>query len=100
MIAVSFAAPASTSVTVTLQPVSYTHLDVYKRQVLGALLSALCCGKGSFQRNVRRHAFAAVAALVTVVGIWMVTSAGEWQAVWEHAGAVEHIQDYTAYDQN
>lgn len=68
--------------------------------VLGALLSALCCGKGSFQRNVRRHAFAAVAALVTVVGIWMATSAGEWQAVWEHAGAVEHIQDYTAYDQN
>lgn len=68
--------------------------------ILGALLTALCCGRGSFQRNVRRHAFAAVAVLIAAVGIWIVTSPNTWATAEQRAGNAAHVQDYTAYDQS
>ena len=65
--------------------------------ILGGLLTSLCFS-GFFQQQLRRHAIAAIAALLAVVSIWMVFDHNEWEWTWKHAQPATQMnsKDYTA----
>lgn len=64
--------------------------------ILGGLLGSLCFS-GVIQHSLRRHAIAAIAALVLVVGVWMVFGSNEWEMTWRQAQASSWrgSKDYT-----
>lgn len=68
--------------------------------LLGGLLGAFCFGAGSFQRNLRRHAWTAIVALLTIISIWMIYTGNEWQDTWRQAHVPASNEPLIQYEKN
>lgn len=58
--------------------------------VLGGLLAAMCCGRGSFHQEMRPHAYAAFAVLIALVSIWMALFGQQWQLERDYARTIQY----------